>query len=64
MSEDRKPNECCNDPANLAEGPGPRGLDHTPPEEVVVVHCTVCTCRHFEATLDPGKFGVVGESVG
>lgn len=61
MSDEvRRPNECCNDLDNIAEGPGPRGLDHEPPEEVVVTHCTVCHCRHFEATLDPGQIGITG----
>ena len=51
-------NECCEQPENRADGPGPRGGD--PPDEVVVTHCSVCGCRHFEAELDPGEIGLKG----
>jgi hypothetical protein len=25
-----------------------------------VTHCTVCECRHFEASIDPLELGVQG----
>lgn len=53
-------NYCCANPENRAEGAGPRGLDAPPPADVTVTHCTVCGCRHFEVTVDPGQLGVVG----
>jgi hypothetical protein len=41
-------------------GPGPRGLDTTPPEGVVVSHCHVCECRHFEVEVDPLVLNLTG----
>ena len=56
-------NDCCKDVENLREGAGPRGLDAPLSEEVVVRHCAVCTCRHFEVEADPGELGVLGASL-
>jgi hypothetical protein len=47
-----KPNECCNKSENLK----PQQLR----PDLVVNVCQVCGRRHFEMTVDPGKFGVVG----
>jgi hypothetical protein len=56
-------NACCENLENRADGPGPRGLDAEPPEDVTVTHCTVCECRHFEASIDPLELGVSGASL-
>jgi hypothetical protein len=55
-------NECCQDPGNRREGPGPRGLDGDPPDDVTVTYCIVCECRHFEAAIDPLELGVTVEA--
>lgn len=56
-------NPCCENPENREDGAGPRGLEAPPPEGVTVTHCRVCTCRHFEATIDPMELGVLGSSL-
>lgn len=56
-------NECCEDLANREDGPGPRGLEAPPPPDVVVTHCRVCECRHFEVTVDSAEVGVEGASL-
>lgn len=56
---------CCANLENRAEGPGPRGMDGLgePPPEVTITHCTVCECRHLEADLEPGHFGLKGAAL-
>lgn len=56
-------NDCCAKLENRELGPGPRGLEDTPPPEVVVSHCRVCECRHFEVVADPGTVGVQGKAL-
>lgn len=54
-------NECCSQPENRREGAGPRGLpDGEPAADVVVTHCVVCGCRHFEVAVDPLELGLKG----
>ena len=55
-------NECCTYPENRDSGPGPRGADDAP-DGVTITHCRVCECRHFEVTVDPGKFGIQGAAL-
>lgn len=62
MTETTYANECCADPGNREDGPGPRGADGIG-DDVTVTHCTVCQCRHFEVEADPGVIGVVGASL-
>ena len=49
-----KPNACCNDPENLLPHPetGTPGLS--------AVKCSVCGCRHFELSADPGEIKFEG----
>lgn len=53
--EERKPNECCNDPANLVEEP--TGETH-PEGDLILRRCQVCRCRHFELSVDPIEVGI------
>ena len=53
MADERK--ECCKD--NL--GPA---VQERP--DLTYRCCQVCGVRHFELTLDPGKFGLRGAPVG
>jgi hypothetical protein len=32
--------------------------------DLVFRRCSVCGCRHFEATLDPGRFNTRGREIG
>ena len=57
-------NPCCADPANRLPGPGPRGLAGEPREDEAVEHCRVCTCRHYELTVDPLEIGLTFGTVG
>lgn len=54
---------CCADPANRREGLGPRGDANGFREGPEVSHCVICSCRHVEATLEPGKLGVTGKAL-
>lgn len=54
---------CCADPANRLPGPGPRGYSGEPREDEVVEHCRVCTCRHYELTVDPLEIGLTFGSI-
>lgn len=56
---DLKP--CCSNLENREDGPGPRGCNER--EGLTITHCRVCKCRHFEVTLDPGKFGLAGREL-
>lgn len=56
---DKRPNECCNDPANIQPGAGPRGLQGALHEDESVVHCTVCHCRHYDLAVDPLEIGLI-----
>jgi hypothetical protein len=47
--------DCCTNPNNLRVTEQ-RG-------DLVVKTCHVCQCRHFEVTVDPGKFGVDGSKL-
>lgn len=51
MEQGDKRKECCTKEENL----GP-----VVPERVDLIYrrCKVCSCRHFELTVDPGKFSV------
>ncbi len=42
--------ECCKKPENLAL--------HEKRDDLIVMKCKVCGCRHFELTMDVGKFGL------
>jgi len=53
--------ECCKDPANREDGPGPRGGEVA--EGLSVTHCQVCGRRHFELTVDPGQLGLKGAAI-
>jgi hypothetical protein len=48
---------CCLDATNLMLLASGRA-------DLTVYLCVVCKCRHFEATLDPGKFGLRGTGMG
>lgn len=48
--------ECCQKEENL--------FLHEKRPDLVVMKCKVCGCRHFEATLEPGKMGVEGSQMG
>jgi len=45
--------ECCKNPLNLVK----QDVDVSKPGLVIHV-CKICTCRHFELTVDPGKIGI------
>jgi len=47
------PKRCCRQEENRVLQPGTR-----PGLKLNV--CKVCSCRHFEATVDPGKFSLQG----
>jgi hypothetical protein len=34
-----------------------------PREDLVVTHCTVCDCRHFEIEAEPEELGLRGASI-
>jgi hypothetical protein len=55
--------ECCQDLDNRAPGPGPRGVWEgvREREDLVITHCTICDCRHFEVVVDPVELGAQGE---
>lgn len=54
---------CCADPENRRPGPGPRGLNGAQREDETVEHCVVCTCRHYELTVDPLEIGLTFRSI-
>lgn len=41
--------KCCKQPENLVEEPSGK-------PDLILRRCSVCGCRHFELTMDPGKF--------
>lgn len=49
--EDTDRQACCQQPENLIVQPSPK-------PELVVRQCQVCGLRHFELTVDPGRFAV------
>lgn len=58
MTHEKRPiKECCQDPANLEE-------QESGKPDLTLRVCRMCGCRHFELTVDPGKFGVTGVTLG
>ena len=55
---------CCADPENRRAGPGPRGYAGEQREDEAVEHCSVCTCRHYELTVDPVHIGLTFNDIG
>ena len=53
--EDR-PVECCRKKENMEP--------HQLKPDLVVERCRKCGRRHFELTMDPGKFGITGGGIG
>ncbi len=51
--------ECCKQEENLLPYDEPNA-----PPDCEVKKCKVCGCRHFEATMDPGRLGVEGAQMG
>lgn len=43
--------ECCKNSENLK-------IQKSDKPELVIRKCCVCGCRHFELTVDAGKFGL------
>ena len=48
--------ECCKNQKNLE-------IKDSGKSDLVLMVCKVCSCRHFELTLDKGKLGVVGKAL-
>jgi hypothetical protein len=51
MSDGKK--ECCQNPENLEVQPSEK-------PELIIRKCSVCGCRHFELSMDPGIIGLKG----
>jgi hypothetical protein len=51
-SHSPKPNECCDDSANLIKKDSKR-------EDLDLFVCKVCGSRHFELTVDPTNFALI-----
>ena len=45
--------DCCKDEKNLVLQPSDK-------PELEIRKCSVCGCRHFELTVDPGVIGLEG----
>lgn len=57
-------NDCCENPENREQGPGPRGFDGPePPPGIIITHCQVCSCRHYELDADKGYIGTEGAAL-
>lgn len=50
MSDERRPNDCCNDRANFDEVVQLA-------DDLCFEKCKECGCRHFELTVDPMTIG-------
>ena len=48
--------ECCKDSNNLKQ-------EESGKSDLTMYRCVVCKCRHFELTVDPEHFGLVGSSL-
>lgn len=48
-----QPKRCCRNPQNL----GTVELG-SPDSRITFRRCTVCSCRHFEMTAEPGRLGM------
>lgn len=53
MEAPPKPNPCCNIEENLV--PQETGV-----KDLELKICKICNRRHWEASVDPGIFGIVG----